>query len=222
MKLYSGPISLFTAKIRVALAEKNLAYERVEVGYNLRDAYLPHHPEVARLNPKGEVPVLLDGDVVAYDSTLISEYLEERYPEVPLLPKDIAARTRARQLEAYGDEVLFPDLWTLISEGLYGGVRGDGDASALEAARAKLDDHYGVLDTALDGLDYLAGTFSTADIGNSIFINAAAALGAPVDARFENLLAWIQRVSQRPSIQTDTSEMQAYLAKAMSELQAAD
>jgi glutathione S-transferase len=67
MKLYSGPVSLFTAKVRVALAEKGLAYERVEVEWSLENRYLPHHPEVEALNPKGNVPVLVDGDLVVYD-----------------------------------------------------------------------------------------------------------------------------------------------------------
>lgn len=217
MKLYSGPLSLFTAKVRVALAEKGLAYERIEVGWDLHNAYLPHHPDVARLNPKKEVPVLIDGDVVVYDSTLIFEYLEERHPEKPLLPKALPARTRARQLEAYGDELLFPDVWTLISEGLYGGIRGDGDGAALADARKALEDHYAFLDAALGEEDYLAGTFSTADIGVSIFVNAAAALGAPVDDRFTRLRGWIQRIGARASIQTDTNEMQTYLAGAMAE-----
>ena len=121
MKLYSGPLSLFTAKVRIALAEKQIDYERIEVGYSFQNAYLPHHPEVARLNPKAQVPVLLDGDLVLYDSTLILEYLDERYPEHPLLPPGLEDRARCRQLEAYGDEILFPDLWTVIEEVLYSG-----------------------------------------------------------------------------------------------------
>ena len=52
MRLYCGPISLFSAKVRIALAEKALAYERIEVGYNMKDAYLPHHPDVEKLNLK--------------------------------------------------------------------------------------------------------------------------------------------------------------------------
>jgi glutathione S-transferase len=63
MRLYSGPLSLFTAKVRIALAEKGLAYERVEVGWSLARRYEPHHPDVLALNPKGQVPVLVDGEL---------------------------------------------------------------------------------------------------------------------------------------------------------------
>ena len=83
MKLYSGPLSLFTAKVRIALDEKDVPYERIEVGWSLAKRYEPHHPDVVALNPKKQVPVLVDGDVVVYDSTLILEYLEERFPRSP-------------------------------------------------------------------------------------------------------------------------------------------
>ena len=95
MQLYSGPLSLFTAKVRIALDEKDIDYERIEVGWSLASRYEPHHPEVARRNPKKQVPVLVDGDVSVYDSTLIFELLEDARPEPPLLPRDVAARARS-------------------------------------------------------------------------------------------------------------------------------
>ena len=60
MQLYSGSLSLFTAKVRIALDEKGVPYERIEVGWSLERRYEPHHPEVVRLNPKRQVPVLVD------------------------------------------------------------------------------------------------------------------------------------------------------------------
>ena len=90
MQLYSGPLSLFTAKVRIALDEKRLPYERIEVGWSLASRYRPHHPEVVARNPKAQVPVLVDGDVTVYDSTQILEYLEERAPEPPLYPPTTA------------------------------------------------------------------------------------------------------------------------------------
>jgi hypothetical protein len=118
VKLYSGPLSLFTAKVRIALDEKALAYERVEVGWSLAARYEPHHPDVVALNPKRQVPVLVDGDVVVYDSTIVLEYLEDRYPAPPLFPRDAIARARCRQLEAAADELWFPAIWDLI-EGVF-------------------------------------------------------------------------------------------------------
>jgi len=92
MRLYSGPLSLFTGKVRIALDEKGLEYELVSVPFSRAAGYEPKHPEVVRLNPKRQVPVLVDGDLALYDSTLILEYLEDRHPSPPLLPADPAAR----------------------------------------------------------------------------------------------------------------------------------
>ena len=130
MKLYSGPLSLFTAKVRIALDEKALAYERVEVGWSLARRYEPHHPDVVALNPKRQVPVLVDGDVVVYDSTIVLEYLEDRYPEPPLYPRDAIARARCRQLEAAADELWFPPLWDLIESAFYAARRRQARRSA--------------------------------------------------------------------------------------------
>src|SRR5438034_11633940 len=60
MKLYSGPLSLFTGKVRVALDEKGLAHEIVSVPFSRTRGYQPKHPEVLATNPKGQVPVLVD------------------------------------------------------------------------------------------------------------------------------------------------------------------
>ena len=75
MKLYSGPLSLFSAKARIALGEKRLAHDLIQVGWSRATAYEPHHPDVVALNPTRQVPILVDGDAVGCDSTLIFEYL---------------------------------------------------------------------------------------------------------------------------------------------------
>ena len=140
MRLYSGPLSLFTAKVRIALAEKGLAYERVEVGWSLARRYEPHHPDVLALNPKGQVPVLVDGELAVYDSTLIFEYLEDRYPSPPLWPREVAARARARQLELRADEVFFPQVYKLF------GLQDDMQSAPARAACAACERIYGELE----------------------------------------------------------------------------
>src|SRR5262245_58858953 len=159
MRLYSGPLSLFTAKVRVALAEKGLAYERTEVGWSLAKRYEPHHPDVVALNPKRQVPVLADGDVAVYDSTQIFEYLEERYPEPRLYPRDLALRARCRRLEAAADEIVFPAVWDLIETSFYPGER---DTARLERAKVRLAAEHAVLDKELTGRAWLCGDFTVA------------------------------------------------------------
>jgi len=70
MKLYSGPLSLFTGKVRIALDEKGLECDIVSVPFS-RAGYQPKHPDVLAINPKAQVPVLVAGPVELYDSTVI-------------------------------------------------------------------------------------------------------------------------------------------------------
>ena len=86
MKLYSGPLSLFSSKVRIALDEKRLPYERIDVAFSREHGYSPKLPEVLALNPKAQVPILIDGELSIYDSTIILEYLEDRHPEPRLYP----------------------------------------------------------------------------------------------------------------------------------------
>src|SRR6266511_6413405 len=95
MKLYSGPLSMFGAKAEIAAHEKGLAFELVMVPFEMKTLYQPKHPEVLRINPKRQVPVLIDGDVEIFDSTQIFEYLEHTRPEPALWPLDPVARARA-------------------------------------------------------------------------------------------------------------------------------
>ncbi len=212
MKLYSGPVSLFTAKVRIALAEKGLAYERIEVGWNLESRYLPHHPDVAALNPKGEVPVLVDGDLVVYDSTVILEYLEDRYPNPPLYPREPAPRARCRELEAAADEIVFPRVWDLTEESLYPAGAAGRDEGRLRGAQEAMAHQHAELDKQLASRDYLCGNFGVADIGTFIMLNAGAMLGAPVSEQCTNLRTWLARLDQRPSFANEMIAMQSFLA----------
>jgi glutathione S-transferase len=211
MRLYSGPLSLFTAKARIALAEKGLAWERVEVGWSLARRYEPHHPEVLALNPKGQVPVLVDGDLVVYDSTLIFEYLEDRYPDPPLYPRDVAGRARCRQLEAAADEILFPHVWSLIDGSFYPASAGGRDEARLAEAREGIAGFAAAREADLVGRAWLCGTFSVADIATFVMLHAAATLGAPIREQHAKLCAWRERALARPAIAKEVAELAAYV-----------
>ena len=229
MKLYSGPLSLFTAKVRIALDEKALAYERIEVGWSLAGRYEPHHPDVVALNPKRQVPVLVDGDVVVYDSTLVLEYLEDRYPDPPLYPRDAIARARCRQLEAAADEIWFPSIWDLIESVFYAASDGrrdpqvarsepkasEGHRERADHAREALARRYDALDKELAGREFLCGAWSVADIGTFIMVNAATTLGAPPGEDHARVRDWRQRALARPAVRREAESMGAYAAKAL-------
>ena len=105
MKLIDAPRCPYCARVRIALAEKELDYDCVEVDLADRPAW------VVELNPpRGAVPVLDDGFTLP-ESAVIMEYLEERYPERPLLPPDRAPRAHARLLVHRFDESLGRDYY---------------------------------------------------------------------------------------------------------------
>jgi glutathione S-transferase len=213
VKLYSGPLSLFSAKVRIALAEKGIAYERVEVPFGRARGYEPKHPQVLAHNPKAQVPVLVDGDLVLYDSTLIVEYLDERVPDPPLLPREPRARARCRLRELHADEVLFPQVWVLIRQVFYTPETGR-DAGEIAAARAGIEATYAELDAELAERDWLgADAFSAADVAYALTAFFASQLGAPVPERLERLDALLARCAARPSVARDIQEMAKYAAE---------
>jgi len=86
MQLYSGPLSLFSRKVEIALHEKALPFKRVMVPFSQATGYAPKHPAVLAANPKGQVPVLVDGDLTLFDSTLIFELSGRRLSGAAALP----------------------------------------------------------------------------------------------------------------------------------------
>ncbi|MBL9099849.1 MAG: glutathione S-transferase family protein [Myxococcales bacterium] len=103
--LHYGSGSPFAWRVWLALEHKQLPYELRVVSFDRGDT---RSPEYIALNPRGKVPTLVDGAYVLYESNAIVEYLEDAYPERPLLPHDPQARGVQRRLIAEADNYLFP------------------------------------------------------------------------------------------------------------------
>ena len=99
IKLYDFKSSPNCQRVKIVLAEKNLPYEIVPIDLRAKQQKTPDY---LKLNPNGKVPVLTDGDTVLYESCIINEYLDEKYPNPPLLPKEAGAKAKARILIDYG------------------------------------------------------------------------------------------------------------------------
>ena len=212
MKLYSGPLSLFSRKVEIALHEKGLAFERVMVPFSQAQGYSPKHPDVVAANPKAQVPVLVDGDLTLFDSTLILEYLEEAYPRPGLWPADPKARARGRMVELTADEVLLP----LVARFMYRSEPPDADIERQQSreaegrrAEAALIAHYERLGGLLAGKTYFGGEFSIADIGMFMTILFSLRLKGPRLAAVPALQAWYARMGARPAVARVASEIAA-------------
>jgi len=206
MILYSGPLSMFGAKAQIAALEKGLDVTVEMVPFNLTDLYSPKHPDVERINPKKQVPVLIDGNTEIYDSTQIFEYFEDAASAVRLWPADRAARASARLLEHESDEVFFPEVVRLMPA-----QRAHPDAEPVEAVIDRINAYHARMDGLLADRAYLAGDFSYADIAFFPAQFFGAFLGAPADDGLSHLAAWRARMAARDSIQSVMGSMVAYL-----------
>lgn len=208
--LYSGPLSLFSRKVEIALNEKGLAFERIMVPFNQTTGYDPRHPEVLALNPKRQVPVLSDCGLVLYDSTVINEYLDEAYPEPKLMPDTPVERARCRLDELYGDEILFQALKPLMHRTAPPSPDRDRriaqEADALIAEEDLLR-HYDVLEQKLAGRQYFGGGLSLADITLFMGMLFIRRLGGASFDGYPGLGEWYARLKLRPAFAQVVAEM---------------
>jgi glutathione S-transferase len=181
LTLYDADRCPFCARVRIVLAEKGVEYEDVQIDLADRPAWLYEK------NPLGKVPVLEEGAFVLPESPVIMEYLDERYPEPPLLPADPAERALARLwLERFDD---------VVGRDYYSARRGDEDGPL------RLADRLDELDAALAATPYLGGAeYGLADIAYVPWIlRTRDVLGIELDGR-DSLIAWLERLLERPAI----------------------
>ncbi|HTE39029.1 MAG TPA: glutathione S-transferase family protein [Reyranella sp.] len=205
MKLYSGPLSMFGAKAEIAALEKALELELIMVPFEMATLYQPKHPEVLRINPKRQVPVLVDGDLELFDSTQIFEYFETLNPEPALWPAEPKARACARLLEHKSDEVYFPPIVRLM------GLQNAPDDPAAVEARAASAAFYDEMERTLGAREWLAGSYSYVDIAFYMAQLFGARMGAPMGEAHPRLLAWRDRMSARPAVARVAGAMGRYL-----------
>lgn len=205
IRLYSGPLSMFGAKAEIAALEKGLAIDLVMVPFDMRQLYQPKHPDVLRINPKAQVPVLVQGEVEIFDSTQIFEYFEDLKPRPPLWPETPAGRARARLLEHKSDEVFFPPIIRLM------GLQDRLDEPAAVAAQEASARYYEKMERQLGDAPFLAGTYSYADIAFYMAQLFAARMSAPMTGATPKLVAWRARMTKRPAVRQVAGAMARFL-----------
>ena len=204
--LYSAPLSMFGMKVHIAALEKSLPIEMVMVAFTDDHRYDPKHPEVLRINPKGQVPVLVHDGVEIFDSTQIFEYLEDLAPTPALWPTNRRARAQARLLEHKSDEVFFPHIIRLM--GLQDALGDQAATAACSGVRA----YYREMEPLLANSAYIAGTYSFADIAFYMAQVFAERLGAPMTDATPLLLKWRSAMTERPAVATAMRPFVDYLA----------
>ncbi|HYB91863.1 MAG TPA: glutathione S-transferase family protein [Candidatus Binataceae bacterium] len=197
IKLYDYLTCPYGQKVRIVLAEKSLTYDLVTVDLTQGEH---RKPDFLRLNPFGRVPVLVDDEVTVSDSTIINEYLEDEYPEPPVLPPvgSSGLRARARFFEDFADTSFTPQVWQLIVE--MSKPEAERDLNRLQRLRQGVERVLDYLNRELQGQQFLAGEFSVADIGFVPRLLILKDLGIDATANRANVAAWLARLLERPSI----------------------
>jgi glutathione S-transferase/RNA polymerase-associated protein len=195
--IYEHPLSPYAQKVKITLDEKNIPYTTrmpVAIGSGQADA------EFLKANPRGEVPALIDGDTQIFDSTIILEYIEDKWPAPPMLPDGAAARARARTIEEVMDSTFEPINWGLGEIRWFKRAEGE-RARAIEArAAAQARGIYAWLTRQLGHAEWFNGPrFGWADLSVIPYLNGARGLGVGPDPK-SALGHWIDRVNARPSV----------------------
>jgi glutathione S-transferase len=195
--LYEHPLSPYAQKCKIALYEKNVPFELkmpAALGTGQVDA------DFMAANPRGEVPALIDGDFAIFDSTIILEYIEEKFPEPALLPRDPKARAKARMIEDAMDTHYEPINWGLGELRWF--KRAEGEQARVIEARAtgQARGFYTWLERHLGGHDWFGGDkFGWADLSVIPYINGSAGQGIG-PAPSSKLGQWQARANARPSV----------------------
>ena len=190
LTLYDAPRCPYCARVRIVLAEKDIPHETLVIDLANRPAWLYEK------NPSGKVPIVEEDGWVLPESAVISEYLEERYPEPPLLPADPGERAVARLLVFRHED--FSDPYYALRRR---------EAGAAEAFDASL----GVLDAMLEHIPYLTGrAFGLADVGYVPWVlRARDQMDVSLDP-FPAVRGWLDRLEERPSIAAELEVVAAF------------
>ena len=194
IKFYNFPLSSNSRKVRILLIEKGLEFERINVDLTKKEQ---KNPEYLKIHPFGQVPALDDDGFILYDSTIINEYLEDEYPHPPLLPSDSEGRARARLMEDFRDNHFTPPFVEIIHE--IRKAEAERDQKVIAHAKEMISQCFDRIENELKGREYLAGTFSLADIAYMPNIALLERLEIPVGPKFKNMHAWMGRLKARPS-----------------------
>lgn len=199
--VYDHPLSAYAQKVKIALLEKGVPF----------DALLPANigsggsaGPFAGASPRGEVPALIDGDVAVFDSTVILEYVEDRWPLPPLLPAAPAERARVRMLEDVMDTHFEAITWGLSEIRNFGRAPGELGQQMTAHGGEQLAAWFEWLDAQLGGRTWFNGAaFGWGDLAVVPFVNGAVGFGFAPEAG-SRLAAWLARANTRDSVRQCT------------------
>jgi len=184
MQLYSGTTCPFSHRCRFVLYEKGMDFQVIDV-----DMY--HKPEeIAVMNPYNRLPVLVERDLVLYESNIINEYIDERFPHPQLMPPDPVARARARLMLFNLELELFSQIEALES----------GKERLAERARQQVSERLVELAPNLARTRYMLGEeFSMLDVAIAPLLWRLDHYSVRLPKSAAPLMKYAERIFSRPA-----------------------
>jgi RNA polymerase-associated protein len=188
MVLYSGTTCPFSQRCRLVLFEKGMDFE-------VRDVDLFNKPEdISTMNPYGQVPILVERELILYESNIINEYIDERFPHPQLMPADPLMRARARLMLFNFEKELFVHVNTLENE------RNKVGDKSHEKARAEIRDRLTTLAPLFLKNKYMLGDeFSMLDVAIAPLLWRLDHYGIELSKTAAPLMKYAERIFSRPA-----------------------
>ena len=187
MVLYSGTTCPFSQRCRLVLFEKGMDFE-------IRDVDLFNKPEdISTMNPYGQVPILVERELILYESNIINEYIDERFPHPQLMPADPLQRARARLMLFNFEKEMFVHVHTLENEKSNTG-------KVLDKARAEIRDRLTQLTPIFVKNKYMLGEeFSMMDVAIAPLLWRLDHYGIDLSKTAAPLMKYAERIFSRPA-----------------------
>ncbi len=209
LTLYHHPLSAFVMKVKIALHEKGLPFQAV-----LPNDFMmgTTQSEFIASSPRAEIPALVDGDFSLFDSTIILEYLEDKWPQPALLPVGAAERARVRMIEEVMDTQYEPNNWGQGEVLRFRRATGEQAERMVAFARANIAGLQTWLEAQLGDRTWFNGEhFGWGDVAVAPYVARSVASGQP-PAPGSRLEAWFARVMARPTVAQVVEEMKQVIA----------
>jgi len=196
MTLYSRPDCPLSHRVRIVLAEKNIAADIIDVDLN-------NPPEdLLDLNAYNNVPTLVDRDLVLYNSTIIMEYLDERFPHPPLMPVDPVSRARTR-IMLYRIEV---DWYSLLDD-----LTSADTARAARARKTLRDDLTLMAPLLAKKPFFMSDEFALIECSIAPILWRLSSYGIELPSQAKSVVQYGERIFGRDSFKSSLSDVEQEL-----------
>ncbi|MGO9838808.1 MAG: glutathione S-transferase family protein [Polyangiaceae bacterium] len=212
IQLFEHPLSPYARKVKIVLYEKGIPFERVYVAPLTLRATDAGFDAFAAASPRLEVPCIVDGDFRCFDSTIIVDYLDEKWPDPPMLPAKPEDRARARMVEELCDTAIEAINWGMMEIRFFKRAEGAQAEQMIARAGTQLERIWDYLDPQLEGRPWFSGErFGRADAALIGHVVSAGLFGFALADRHARLRDWSVRSLAVEGVKRDQADLAEFM-----------